>query len=218
MTLHAVGHGGVGTPAPDGSWIRRALSGLRRVTIVVPALLLAAGCAGEEAPDPATDVDDPRAPASPAPTPPEDPSTARDRWVRSAFLPSTTDPADAVARFGPPDRRTAEPTPNRHVPDQTDSIVTLEYDRGLTVTFYAVTVGDALLQTAEVSAPDILDDSPVDVGTPWPAVVELFGDPQGRRNGMPFYVCGSCMGAEEPVYFDVMDGVIRRIRFSYYVD
>lgn len=25
-------------------------------------------------------------------------------------------------------------------------------------------------------------------------------------------------GMEEPVYFDVVDGVIRRVRFSYYVD
>lgn len=222
MTARTGGRGVVGTPLPGGLRARRTRARLRWVTIAVAALLIAVGCGGEGARGPGSedspDIDDPRTPTSGASTLPEDPAAARDQWVQSAFLPSTTDPPDITDRFGPPDRRTAEPTPNRHVPDQTDSIVTLEYDRGLTVTFYAVTGGDALLQAADVSEPDILDDSPVDVGTAWPDVVELFGDPQDWRDGMPFYLCGSCIGAEEPVLFDVVDGVIRRIRFSYYVD
>ncbi|NIQ59728.1 MAG: hypothetical protein GWN71_42250, partial [Gammaproteobacteria bacterium] len=146
------------------------------------------------------------------------PSERRDAWLRSAFLPSTATPADIVERFGEPDRRTATPTANRHVPGQTDSIVTLEYDRGLRLELYSVAGGRDLLREAEVTAPGILESDVVDVGVAWAVITRRMGQPQGRRGGMPYYLCGSCMGAEEPVFFAVEDGVVRRIRFSYYVD
>lgn len=142
---------------PPRPRLRRALAPL-----VLTACTLAIGCGREGAREPQAHVDDPGAASAPGRALPDDRAAARDQWLRAAFLPSTTAPGDVIERFGPPDRRRSEPTPNRHVPHQTDSIVTLEYDRGLRTTFYAVTGGDELLQTAEVAAPGILDDSPVD--------------------------------------------------------
>lgn len=212
-----------GHPTAPGRPTLRGRPGL--AILALTACVLGVGCGREGRPDGASDdvpgegtAGDSAASAPTRPALPADPSAARDQWLESTFLPSGASIADVIGRFGPPDRRQADATPNRHVPDQTDSIVTLVYDRGLTVTFYDVTGGDELIELAEVTAPGILDDSPVDVGTMWSDVLERFGEPDGRRDGMAFYVCGSCMGAEEPVFFDVVDGVVRRIRFSYYVD
>lgn len=150
-----------------------------------------------------------------APNPSESPHA----WLQGGFVSPGTAAGELRERFWPPDTRTATPTPNRHVPDQTDTIVTLEYDRGLTIELYSVTGGDDLLQSIVVSAPGILSyDEPVDVGSAWEAVTAILGPPSGRQDGTPFYACDGCPAAESPVYFEVVDGAVRRIRFSYYVD
>lgn len=160
-----------------------------------------------------------QAPDAPDTTSGPAPSESPHAWLQSGFVTPGTTLAQLRQRFGPPDRRTATPTPNRHVPDQTDTLVTLEYDRGVTVELYSVTGGDDLLQSVVVSSPGVLSYyEPVDVGTGWEEVTAILGPPSGRRDGIPFYACEGCPAAESPVYFEVVDGVVRQIRFSYYVD
>lgn len=162
-------------------------------------------------------VDAPEAPTDTTVGP--NPSASPHTWLQSGFVSPGTTVGALRERFGPPDTRTATPTPNRHVPDQTDTIVMLEYDRGLTIQLYSVTGGDDLLQSVVVSSPGIVPyDQPVDVGSAWDTVTAILGPPSGHRDGAPFYVCEGCPAAESPVYFEVVDGVVRRIRFSYYVD
>lgn len=147
------------------------------------------------------------------------PSASPHTWLQSGFVSPGATASELRERFGPPDTRTATATPNRHIPDQTDTIVTLEYARGLTVELYSVTGGDDLLQSIMVSSPGIVSyDEPVDVGSAWSTVTSILGPPSGRQDGMPFYACEGCPAAESPVYFEVVDGVVSRIRFSYYVD
>ena len=140
------------------------------------------------------------------------------QWLQARFLAPRATPATVVERFGEPDSRTASPTPNRHVPGQTDSIVTLEYREGLRIRFYSVTGGDALLQSATVSSPGIVDLGPVDVGTSWDAVRATLGPPSGRREGDPYYACADCPAAENPVFFELADDVVEAVRYTYYVD
>ena len=147
------------------------------------------------------------------------PSASPHAWLQSGFVSPGATASELRDRFGPPDERTVSPTPNRHVPDQTDTLVTLTYDRGLTIELYSVTGGDDLLQSVVVSSPGVVSyDEPVDVGSTWETVTSILGPPSGRRDGMPFYACEGCPAAESPVFFDVVDGVVRRIRFTYYVD
>lgn len=191
----------------------------------VPALALlillgtVAGCGSRESTNDDTSrptTDSTRAPVTGEPSEPSDWNA--EEWLGSALLPSGTTPEEVVRRFGEPDRRSADPTPNRHIPDQTDSIITLAYDRGLSVTFYAITGGRSLLQSLSVTEAGILPDGPIDVGARWEEVTDLLGAPDGRRSGRPYYVCASCGEAEEPVSFGVEDGVVRSVRFEYYVD
>ena len=53
---------------------------------------------------------------------------------------------------------------------------------------------------------------------PWEDVTAILGEPDGRRDGTPFYDRSAGRGAEEPVFFEVADGVVERSRFGYYVD
>lgn len=162
-------------------------------------------------------ADAPEAPADATVGP--SPSESPHAWLQSGFVSPGATASELRERFGPPDKRTTTPTPNRHVPDQTDTIVTLEYDRGLTIELYSVTGGDDLLQSVVVSSPGVLSyDAPVDVGAAWEAVTAILGPASGRQDGTPFYACEGCPAGESPVYFEVVDGVVRRIRFSYYVD
>lgn len=162
-------------------------------------------------------ADTPEAPADTTVGP--SPSESPHAWLQNGFVSPGTTASELRERFGPPDTRTTTPTPNRHVPDQTDTIVTLEYDRGLTIELYSVTGGDDLLQSVVVSSPGVVSyDAPVEVGAAWEAVTAILGPPSGRQDGTPFYACEGCPAAESPVYFEVVDGVVRRIRFSYYVD
>jgi hypothetical protein len=55
-----------------------------------------------------------------------------------------------IARLNAPRRAEAEAFPNRHVPEQVDTLRTLHYD-GLTLEFYEVTGGPAFLQTVDVT-------------------------------------------------------------------
>ncbi|MDX1647711.1 MAG: hypothetical protein R3304_11255 [Longimicrobiales bacterium] len=189
------------------------------VATLLLAALAACGPAGEPGeegtPDPGPGAV-PEAPAETAEAP--DPGEAPHTWLQRGFVASGTTAEELRQRFGPPDARRASPTPNRHVPDQTDTLVTLEYE-GLTVELYSVTGGEDLLQSIVVSSPGILAyDQPVDVGSEWATVTSVLGPPSGRRDGTPFYACEGCPAADAPVYFEVEDGVVRRIRFSYYVD
>ncbi|MEJ2540957.1 MAG: hypothetical protein P8188_13465 [Gemmatimonadota bacterium] len=142
---------------------------------------------------------------------------AFDRWLERHTLAKLTTPEEFVDRFGPVVERDASPQANRHVPGQTDSILTLRFDGPLVARFYAVTGGRSLPMSVDVAAPGLLGTEGVDVGTPWPLVEASFGPPDGTREGDPYYVC-DCKGAEEPVVFQISGGVVRAIRFHYYVD
>lgn len=193
-----------------------------RGALMLGTLLAITSCGGEtprdgpgEAPGRAAEVEDGPGAAPPEPT---GDSLGTDAWLDSAFLPATAGMEDLVARFGAPERRSATARPNRHDPSQTDSIVTLDFAEGVTARFYAVTGGRTFLSEAVVSEPGILPHPDIDVGRPWAEARRILGPPDGEREGDPYYVCETCGEVDEPVYFEVRDGVIRRIRFTYYVD
>lgn len=137
-------------------------------------------------------------------------------WVDAVRPPSGSGVDALVVRFGEPEGRTAEPTPNRHDASRTDTVVTLDFD-GVRAGVYAVTGGDSLVQWVVVGAPGRLGASVIDVGTPWATVVDAFGPPDGSDDGRPFYRLQNGP-VEEPVSFEVADDVVQWIRFGYYVD
>ncbi|MBW3535824.1 MAG: hypothetical protein KY453_11520 [Gemmatimonadetes bacterium] len=181
-------------------------------------LLLGCGGGGETPPDPdgtggaaaAADTDGPAA-AEPEDTP------AADRFVTGALEPVGGSRDEIRTSLGEPDSIGREPVANRHVPDQTDTIVTLHYPE-LVATLYAATGGDDLLQSVRVTDDAHLRDPAIRIGMPWEEARRRLGDPHEMDGEVPVYVCRSCTGAENPVRIHVADGLIQAIEFTYYVD
>ena len=148
---------------------------------------------------------------------PEQQATLRDDWLTTAFFPPTTGIDDVEAAFGPPQARTTTPLPNDYVAGQIDTVVVMEYDRGVSVSIYKVTGGREFLFQAEVTGPGLLRNDLFDVGSSWADVVAAFGVPQGRTDGDPYYQCGRC-DVEEPVFFSIVDDLIAGILITYYLD
>ena len=144
-------------------------------------------------------------------------ASAADRFVTEGLAPVGRTRAEIRDALGEPDSVRREPVANRHVPDQTDTIVTLHYPT-LRATLYLVTGGGDLLQSVRVTDDRHLRDPAVRIGMPWEEVRRRLGEPHDREGDVPVYWCRSCTGAEHPVRFHVAGGRVRAVEFTYYVD
>lgn len=122
--------------------------------------------------------------------------------------------------LGEPTAVTRTPVANRHVEGQTDSLVAFERP-GLAATYYVLPDRD-LLSSVAVSDPRWLRYSEPTLGTTRADVESMFGPPDAvpeAADGTTMtYHCSPSPGAEEPVHFDLLDGVVTEIRFTKYVD
>ncbi|MGH7444069.1 MAG: hypothetical protein ACREKM_04295, partial [Longimicrobiales bacterium] len=119
-------------------------------------------------------------------------------------------------RFGPPDSAHSKPTPNRHIPGQTDSIVTVYYP-GLAVELYRTDPGTEFVQRADVSTDRWLHFGP-GIGAPAAVMTGALGEPSEQTDSTLVFRCTACSPVNEPITFFLADGRVHRVRFAYYVD
>ena len=112
-----------------------------------------------------------------------------------------------------------EPVANRHDPEQTDTLRSLIYD-GLTLMFYDVTGGAALLQEVAVTGPGYETNEGIGVGSTRVEVEAAFGSPVQTADGDPVYELFE--GPEDPTgtYVRVTYEGERAtaLRWQFYVD
>lgn len=142
--------------------------------------------------------------------------SALDRFIVSGLRRIGRSRADIIGRLGEPDSVQSQPTPNRHVPGQIDSLVQLHY-ADLRVVIYQIATGQELIASIEVESNDYLRQPVPRVGTRWADVVALFGEPHSQDASGFRYSCRSCV-VEQQVVFKVRDRVVTSIGFAYYVD
>lgn len=201
------------------------MSAPRRATGV--ALLLALASCGGDADDTGTPGDAGAGPGADAPaagTAPSSPAasdaSAPDRALASLTcegLPSQILPREPTRRtlrdaFGEPEATSVTTEPNRHAPERTDSLFVLSWP-GAEFRLRKAS-GDDLPERAEITRAGVMDPDLIGVDTA--RVVEVLGPPTERADGEMVYDCGT--GASEPVTLFVEDGVVARVRVSYYVD
>lgn len=121
--------------------------------------------------------------------------------------------------LGEPTAVTRTPVANRHVEGQTDTLVVFERP-GLAATYYVLPDRD-LLSSVAVRDPRWLRYSAPTLGTPRAEVESVLGPPDAAPEAAEgtrlTYQC-SPSPVEEPVHFDLQDGVVTEIRFTKYVD
>lgn len=183
------------------------------LTLGLAAILVSSSC-GTPGPPRSDDVDDaPSADAAAADTTlPADLSC--DSLARRLF-PVEPTRAGLTGRFGAPDTVLVEPVPNRHVPDQTDTIATVRYD-GLEVEIYVVTGGRELPDHAIVTDARFLALPALGPGAPAARLERALGPPTTRAGDTLTWSCGS--EVDEPVSFRISEGVVDRIWVDWYVD
>lgn len=140
----------------------------------------------------------------------------RDRFIVFALRRVGSSRAEVTQRLGTPDSIISEAVPNRHVPTQTDSVVTLFYPDA-SVTFYAVTGGRDILANVTVLSNDYLRLDAVRVGMPWSAVEQRFGPPAATEDSGYRYSCRACV-VEHAISVRLRDDRVESIGFTYYVD
>lgn len=184
--------------------------------IALVGVLLGSACGGgaPEAPDPEPAPVGAREP-EPAP-PPVDPDSARDDFVRNGLAPPVGTIAALRDALGSPDRVEVEEMANRHVPEQTDSILTLRYP-GLMAEYYRVRGRDLPLAFRVTESRHLARDW-IRIGMRWEDARRILGEARDEGEGIYSYDCGSCMGADEPVFFEVTEGRVAAIVFTFYVD
>jgi hypothetical protein len=123
-----------------------------------------------------------------------------------------------IANLGRPDsiRSHAEANPND--PTITDSVAYLFYP-GLRLD-YVVGAGNRgeLLQLADVSNNRYLKYPALGVGASAAAVVSALGKPWQRTDDTYSYVCGRCIGPDNPVIFHLDGGRVRRVEYQFYAE
>ncbi len=162
---------------------------------------------------------DPEPPPAAAPLPRLPGATAADRLQQYNDGALAVDASDRSAlrnRLGPPDSSAAEPTPNRHVPGQVDSVVAVYY-RDLAVELYRTASGVELLQGVDVTANRWLRFAP-GIGATVDDLRSELGEPVETTDSTLVFLCTDCGPVEEPMTFFLRDGRVWRVRFAYYVD
>ena len=186
-----------------------SLRALRRAACAL-ALPIVCACAAE----PASNA----LPAA-APPPPLTGTSVAERlreYAENALALDDPAPAAVRAAHGAADSTAARPTPNRHLPGQTDSIVTLHYP-GLTLEAYRTADGRELVQRVDVLANRWLRRGP-GIGAGREDVREALGVPTEQSDSSLAYLCTECGPVEEPITFFFSDGRVRCVRFAFYVD
>ena len=142
--------------------------------------------------------------------------SALDRFIASGprIHARSRDEFDSV--LGARDSTHAEAVRNRHVPQQTDSLITVHYD-DVTATVYAVTGGRDILNSITIRDNRWLRDGPVRIGTAWSDVVAQWGEPASTDGDSRHFECRQCV-VSESVVLEVRDGRVAAIRFEHYVD
>ena len=131
-----------------------------------------------------------------------------------AFEPSSL--VDRDAAVGVPDSVRSEPVPNRHVPGQTDSLIT-QFRPGLEVELYRTAPGAQFVQRIDVRSNRWLTVGP-GISSSITDVTDSFGAPAESTDSSLAYTCHACGPVEEPITFYVRDLRVHRVRFAYYVD
>lgn len=130
--------------------------------------------------------------------------------------------------LGEPDSVAREAVPNRHVPEATDTVVTMNWPAATAVA--RVSQSKELVDAIRVTDARHLRYAGVGPGTPRDSILARLGDP-GRRVGggepVPIgrrdpetlsYWCPSEPGAESPVVFHFRDGRVAAVEWDFYVD
>lgn len=185
---------------------------------LLPLALIVVGACGSgarEDPSPPAPGPDARA-EEPRPPPPSDPEAFRDGFVQDGLATPVRTIAALRDALGRPDSVRVEEVANRHAPGQTDSIFTLRYP-GLVAEYYRVH-GRDLLMAVRVTESRHLAGERIRIGMEWSRARRVLGEPRREEGGTYSYVCGSCKGAEEPVFVEVREGRVTAIVFTYYVD
>lgn len=148
------------------------------------------------------------------------PILALDCDTLAATLLRTAATRSALAEaYGEPDSVAVATEPNRHMPDATDSLFVVHYP-GLAVTLRTPPSARDLVAAVTVTDNRYLAYPSIGIGTREEAVIAALGEPHERAEGdgttVLTYACGE--EVEQPVTFDIRDGVVVRIEASYYVD
>lgn len=142
-------------------------------------------------------------------------------FAARGLLPSARSRADLRAELGEPSNIDAEPTANRHVAGQVDTLVTYTYE-DVSATFYVLPDRD-LPTSVEVTGAGRLRFSAPTIGDSAGRVSALLGDPVRRERaadgGIAWeYACASFEGVEEPFVIVLRSDRVAAVRFTYYVD
>jgi hypothetical protein len=116
---------------------------------------------------------------------------------------------------GAADSVVAQPVPNRHSPGVMDTLFTLRYP-GLIVEIHTVGGGGDLASGVDVQDNRYIAFPRIGIGAYADSVVAFLGAPTEKRGPSLVYDCGE--EVNQPVTFEVVDGRVRRILISYYVD
>lgn len=188
---------GVGGRALGNTLIRKLL-----------ATLLLLGACADPAERPAS------APAADAQ--PEAPGAGCQQFTREGLKLAARSRAELLTEAGRPTKTEVEVVPNRHVPDQQDSIIRMEYD-GMTVQLRRPGPGGEMFEYVAVTKRKWLNFPFFKPGVSEENVVTAMGEPQRRDARQLIYECGGGE-VENPVVFELEDGAVQRIVFNYYVD
>lgn len=118
--------------------------------------------------------------------------------------------------LAPPLRVETEPTENRHVPGQIDTLRTLHYD-GLRLTLYDVSASESVILTEiEVTGEQHALREGLRVGDARQAVEDALGPPDERENGTYVYEYGNGASHYLRLYFS--GDAVFEIEWSFYYD
>lgn len=173
--------------------------------LLLSAMLLAACSEGER--------EAPRVPQLSA----ADAMKACEQFVKEGLKLKTRSIADLQKEAGPPRKTEVTVEPNRHVPDQQDSIFRFEYESMIVQARKPGPGGDMIEHVILTQRKPWLNFPYFEPGTKTENIIAVLGEPQRREGNNLVYTCGGGE-VEEPVVFEVEEDVVHRIVFNYYVD
>lgn len=124
--------------------------------------------------------------------------------------------AGLLAEVGRPLKTVAHVVPNRHVPEQQDSLFRFEYE-GMIVNMRKPGPGGEMFENVIITKRKRLNYPYFNPGVKIEQVIAAIGEPQQRDGNRLVYICGGGE-VEEPVVFAISEGAVDSIAFNYYVD
>jgi len=175
---------------------------MKRITCGILALLTLLGCGGEG-------VGGARPPGAGAE------ERCANFVTRSLTVEARTRTALREA-LGAPESVDVTTEPNRHIPDGTDSLVTVSYP-GVAFSLRKPPEADDLMERIVVRDNRWLRWSEPGIGATSEDVTLILGEPAERDATLLRYSCSTGI-VEEPVSFVLENGRVREIVFEFYVD